>query len=886
MPKKKPPRRRSVAGTMLRIVASLLLIGGIAGTGIVAAGYWYFGRDLPDVRTLTDWKPKQVSRVLAADGTVIAELYKERRTVVPREKIPDVVVSAVLSAEDGEFYKHEGLDYTGMARALLNSVKAGHVTGSGSTITQQVVKNLVLSPEKTFTRKAKELILARRIEQAFSKDEILWLYLNAVYFGHGRYGVQEAARYYFGKDVGELTVVEAATIAGVIQSPERLSPRKHPERARERRTYVLREMADNGFITAAAAKQATLAPIELAPAPVENLPEAAWFVDEVKKQIGAAFGEDRLFEGGLRIETTLDLAQQRAAIATIQTALGAMDGRQGFGRKPRRAPDAEAWRRKRADKLNGEPPPMGEVVEARVAGVVEGHLQLDLGVGSAEIPVESLERYWPVADAAHSTEKSTPADKKPKPALPAVERPKDAAPWAVGDLVQVTLRADGPRHPEPMRAAIAVGPQAAFVALDPRTRKVLAMVGGERYGEYPFNRVTQARRQPGSTFKPFVYGAALESRKFTAASIMLDAPETFPLGPDKWWKPENYSGRYEGPMPLRRALAKSVNTVAIKLIASPDVGVAAVQQFALRAGLPGPLVDNLTLALGSSEVTPLELANAYATLAADGRRTAPVLVTAVSDAEGPLDHPMLHPPPPEQVLPEDVVWVLRHVMRSVVTEGTGAALKGIPRPIVGKTGTTNNARDAWFVGLVPERVAVAWLGFDDNRTLGRKETGGQAAVPIVKAHLEAFAGTGPDWPPPPAGVVLAHIDPASGLLWPAAGPDGGAPPAGGLDEAFLTGTAPLEVAAAPGEVTAQNFLQDGFGVDPAPGPADGDAPVGGPAVGTPTLPIALAPLPGALMPEVDAGVAAAPGPVDEINEGVEGNETEPTGNPDDEDRPR
>lgn len=885
MSKNRTSRGRSLTGTMLRIVVSLLLIAGIAGTAMVAGGYWYFGRDLPDVRTLTDWKPKQVSRVLAADGTVVAELYKERRTVVPREKIPDVVVSAVLSAEDGAFYKHEGLDYAGMARALFKSVKAGHVTGSGSTITQQVVKNLVLSPEKTFTRKAKELILARRIEQAFSKDEILWLYLNAVYFGHGRYGVQEAARYYFGKDVGELTVIEAATIAGVIQSPERLSPRKHPGRARERRAYVLREMADNGFITAAAAKQATSAPLELAPAPVENLSEAAWFVDEVKKQIGAAFGEDRLFEGGLRIETTLDLAQQRAALATIQNALVAIDGRQGFGRKPRRAPDAEAWRRKRADNLNGEPPPMGEVVEARVAGVVERHLQLDLGVGSAEVPVESLERYWPVADATDRTEKSTPDGKRktPEPEPSAAERPKDAAPWAVGDLVQVTLRADGPRHPEPMRAALAVGPQAAFVALDPRTRRVLAMVGGERYGEYPFNRVTRARRQPGSTFKPFVYGAALESRKFTAASIMLDAPETFPLGPDKWWKPENYSGRYEGPMPLRRALAKSVNTVAIKLIASPDVGVAAVQQFALRAGLPGPLVDNLTLALGSSEVTPLELANAYATLAADGRRAAPVLITAVSDAEGPLDHPMLHPPPPERVLPEDVVWVLRHVMRSVVTEGTGAALRAIPRPIVGKTGTTNNARDAWFVGLVPERVAVAWLGFDDNRTLGRKETGGQAAVPIVKEYLEAFAGTGPEWPSPPAGVVLSHIDPASGLLWPAAGPDGGAIPAGGLDEAFLTGTAPLEVAAAPGEVTAQNFLQDGLGSEVADAPAAGGSPMGGPPVRTPTLPIALAPLPGALMPEVDAGVEAPAVPVQEGGEGGEGG---PTGNPDDEDRPR
>jgi penicillin-binding protein 1A len=877
MPKKKPQRRRSPLGTMLRIVASLLLIAGIAGTGVVAVGYWYFGKDLPDVRSLTDWKPKQVSRVLAADGTVIAELYKERRSVVPREQIPDVVVSAVLSAEDAEFYRHEGLDYTGMVRALVNSVKAGHVTGSGSTITQQVVKNLVLSPEKTFTRKAKELILARRIEQAFSKDEILWLYLNAVYFGHGRYGVQEAARYYFGKDVGALSVVEAATLAGVIQSPERLSPRKHPERARERRAYVLREMADNGFITAAAAKQASDAPIELAPAPVENLPEAAWFVDEVKKQVAAAFGEDRLFEGGLRITTTLDLKQQRAALAAVRAALVAIDGRQGFGRKPKRAPDAEAWRRKRAQKLDGAPPPVGEVVEARVAGVVEGHLQLDLGVGSAEIALESLERYWPAVETA---EANPPAGKKPKPTEAPVERPKDATPWAVGDLVQVVLRADGPRHPEPMRAALAVGPQAAFVAIDPQTRKVRAMVGGETYGEYPFNRVTQARRQPGSTFKPFVYGAALESRKFTAASIMLDAPETFPLGPDKWWKPENYSGRYEGPMPLRRALAKSVNTVAIKLIASPDVGVGAVQQFALRAGLPGPLVDNLTLALGSSEVTPLELANAYATLAADGRRAAPVLVESVSDAEGPLDHPMLHPPPPEQALPEDVVWVLRHVMRSVVTEGTGTALKTLARPVVGKTGTTNNARDAWFVGLVPELVAVAWLGFDDNRTLGRKETGGQAAVPIVKAHLEAFAATGPEWPPPPAGVVIAHIDPASGLLWPAPPPEGGEAPPGGLDEAFLTGTAPLEVAAAPGEVTAQNFLQDGLGSVPV---GAGGGPSGGPSVGTPTLPIALAPLPGALMPEVDAGLAPAPAAA---GGGAEGEAGETLGNPDDEDRPR
>ena len=233
--KKKPAPKGSLGWAILRFGIILLLIAGMLGAGVLAGGYWYFARDLPDVRTLTEWKPPQVTRVLARDGTVIAELYKERRTVVSRDKVPNDVVSALLAAEDADFYKHEGLDYMGMARALLNSFKAGHVTGSGSTITQQVVKNLVLSPEKTFARKAKELILARRIEQAFTKDEILTLYVNAVYFGHGRYGVQEAARYYFGKDVGELTVVEAATLAGVVQSPERLSPRKHPERSRERR---------------------------------------------------------------------------------------------------------------------------------------------------------------------------------------------------------------------------------------------------------------------------------------------------------------------------------------------------------------------------------------------------------------------------------------------------------------------------------------------------------------------------------------------------------------------------------------------------------------------------------------------------------------------------
>ena len=891
MPKKKasakkaPAPKRTLSGILLRFVAWSLLAMGILGAGAGVAGYHYFNQGLPDVaelRSLNERKSPQVTRVLAADGTVIAEIYKERRTTVPREKIPDVMISAVLSAEDADFYQHEGLDYWGMGRALLNSAKAGHVTGSGSTITQQVVKNLVLTPEKTFQRKAKELILARRIEQALTKDEILTLYLNAVYFGHGRYGVQEAARFYFGKDVSALTVVEAATIAGVIQSPERLSPRKHPERCKERRAYVLNQMAEKGFITEAAAKEAMGTPIKLAPAPQENLPEAGWFVDVVKKQLVDAFGEEKVLEGGLRVETTLDIKRQRVALAAVQHALLAIDERQGFGHKVKHTSDPDGWHKKAAAALKNEPPPFDKILDARVSAVNDGSLVLDVGTAQAEIPLENLDRYWPHAPLADAPKPKGKAGKDSKDALDAaaagvapgdvLPHPADAAPWQVGDILQVRLRSDGARPPEVMRAELAVGPQASFVAIDPRTREVKALVGGESYVEYPFDRITQSKRQPGSTFKPFVYGAALASRKFTAASIMLDAPESFSMGPDKWWKPENFSGKYEGPLRLRKALAKSINTVAIKLIASPDVGVQAVQQFAMKAGLPGPLVDNLTLALGSSEVRPIELANAYATLAADGRYAEIRTIKAVSDPDGPLDAPFLHAVPPEQRLPEDEVWVLRNVMRSVITEGTGTALKNLPRPLVGKTGTTNNARDAWFVGLLPDQVMVAWLGFDDNRTLGRKETGGQAAVPIVKTYAETFETSGPDWPPPPAGVVIARIDPTTGLLLQL--PEGSDDPEGaggeakalpGLDEAFLAGTVPTLTAAAPGEVTAQNFLEAGT-EDSEAGPGEGapsnqngpngqNGPISGPAIATPT--IKLSPLPGALMPEVDAAVPPA-----------------------------
>ncbi len=784
-------KRRSPWVRVLKWGLVSLLVGAVLGAGVLVGGYLWFARDLPDFTTLKDYQPPQVSRVHAADGTVVAEFFTERRTVVGREQMADVLVQAVLSAEDADFYKHEGLDYTGMLRALWNSFRAGHVTGSGSTITQQTVKLLLLTPEKTLERKAKELILARRLESSLSKDEILTLYLNAAYFGHGRYGVEEAAQYYFGKPAKKVTVPEAAVLAGIVQSPERLSPRKHPERARDRRAYVLREMAENGYITQAQADEAAKAGFQLAEVEELPLPEAGWFVEEVRRQVAAVVGSERLLNGGLKIETTLDLERQRAALAAVREGLREIDARQKFAEKVPVEPKArwDRWREKRVKALGGQPPAAGRVVPALLVAVKDGALELDLGVGRARIAAAGTKRW--LGD-------------------------KGELPWAPGAVLPVAVRDDGPKHPEVMRAVLHVGPQGAFVALDPQTRRVLALVGGEDFLEQPFDRATQARRQPGSTFKPFVYGAALASRKYSPSTRVIDAPEVLPLGNGKFWEPKNFSAKFEGPLSLRVALAKSINSIAIRV--ANDVGVPAVHAFAKGAGITSPLADNLTVALGSSEVSPLELANAFATFAADGRRDAPRMVLAVSGPDGArvpgLGVSEDAPPEPAQVVDPAVAWVLRSMMRSVVTEGSGTRLKDVPRPVVGKTGTSNDARDTWFVGLLPEVAMVAWIGFDDPRTLGSKETGGRAAAPVARAFALATAKEGPAWSPAPEGVVSANIDPKTGQL----------AASGGAQEWYLAGTEPKETAPAAGEIDAGNFFFEELGGGaPAP-PSEATAP--------------------------------------------------------------
>ncbi|MEZ4470627.1 MAG: PBP1A family penicillin-binding protein [bacterium] len=792
-------RAPSLRRRLFRLATRLFLTGLILGILTFLAGYWYFSQGLPDFDRVTDYRPAQVSRVFAADGTVLATFGSERRTVIARDKIPEVLVQAVLAAEDAEFFKHEGLDYTGMLRALYNSLRAGRVTGSGSTITQQTVKNLVLTSERSFGRKAREIILTRRLEQKLSKDDILAIYLNTIYLGHGRYGVQEAAQYYFGKDAWSLGLNEAATLAGIIQSPERHSPRKHYDAAIHRRAYVLDQMVKNSFITPEAAAEVGRAGIPLVEVAPERVDDAMWFVNLVKRQIIDALGEDALYAGGLRIYTSLDPARQEAAIAALRTGLRAMDERQKFAKPLAHVADdeVERWRDKRRKALGGEPPPDARPVPARLMATSAQGLVFDTGIGTATVSRDNARRF---------------ADDK------------GALPFRVGDVLLVAIRADGPRHPERMNAVLSFAPQGAMVVLDPRDRSVLALVGGWSYDDYPFDRTTQARRQPGSSFKPFVFGAALESQRYTPATLMLDAPETWQMQPGKWWKPKNYDGKFSGELNVRTALARSINTVAIKL--TDEIGISAVQSFARRAGISSPLADNLTIALGSSEVAPLELANAYATIAVDGLPGTPRFIERVEGPDGPVAirlTPVDQEDQPDQTLPADVTWLLRSLMRSVVTAGSGTALKNIKRTVVGKTGTSNDARDTWFVALLPDVVVTTWIGFDTPQSLGRKETGGRAAAPVVRDYLEKMETTGADWSPAPATIEAVEVDPVTGLRATESTPNK-------YLEYFLRGTAPTVEAPSRGEVDANHFMMEQLGLDP------GEAAGGGDPLPVPPLP--------------------------------------------------
>ncbi len=791
-PEAQPRTRRQRTLLILKWVGIAFLAASALCAAVVALLFWHYGRDpsLPSITSLGDYHPKQVTRIETEDGDVIGEIFTERRSFVPYDQIPEVMVQAVISAEDAKFFEHKGIDYLGMVRALFVNLRSGKKKQGASTITQQVVKTFLLSPERTFKRKFQEIILARRLENRLTKEEILTLYLNQIYLGGGRYGVQEAARYYFGKDVKDLNAGEAALIAGLPQSPEHITPKKpqNSERAKARQKYVLEQMAYHGYISEEEARKWINEPIRIVADPFPKMGAAPEWVDLVRRELVERYGNDSLDKLGATVVTTMDLELQKIASDALRAGLRAVDKRRKFGRSRRkvRKNKIDLELAKLARRLPDSGPEVGKSYEAVVLEVHDSppELVVDLGKWKASVLL-----------GTDADERFNPEGKKPG------ER------FAVGDVVRVVLPSEREAEGQDAGAAtrtgsagrtveLAPGPQGAVVIIDPRTRQVLALVGGYENRVADFDRATMAKRQPGSAFKPFVYATAVDTGDFTAASIVNDAPEVYDL-----WKPQNYKkGEFEGPVRLRYALAKSINTVAIRVL--HDIGPERVAELAHEMGISSQLPTTLSLALGSGEVTPLELTNAFATFAAGGRAAPPRVIRSIAGEE---------PPPVEthEVLRPEVAYVLVDMMRSVVEEGTGRRARGLRLNIAGKTGTSNDARDAWFLGMTPDLVIGVWVGFDDNTPLGHREGGSRTALPVFVDIMTALRERTPpirskEFPRPP-GIVEARIDKATGLL-----AADGADPSASYDEVFIEGTAPTETAPAPGEVDAASVVFDEY----------------------------------------------------------------------------
>ena len=781
----RPPRTRK------EIAIAVLKWGAIAGVAMVAlmaaavaAIFWYYGRDpsLPNLKSLGDYEPKQVVRIEASDGTVIGEVYTERRTYVPYSEIPPLIIHAIVSAEDAKFFQHEGIDYWGMIRAMFINLRSGKTKQGASTITQQVVKTFVLSPEKTFRRKIQEIILARRLEHQLSKEEILTLYLNQIYFGHGRYGIQEASRFYFGKDVAKLNAGEAALLAGLPQSPENISPKKpkNQARAKQRQKYVLEQMVYNGFVEEEEARKWINEPIRIVREPYPSIGSAPEWVEIARVDLVQKYGAEAIDNLSKEVVTTLDRDVQRHAQEALRQGLRTFDAEQKFGVavgnvKPDKVKLELAKLKK---KLPEDGPARGRTYKAVVLEVhpKDAELVVDLGGWKASV----------VLSGAHERRlnpKNLTADKR----------------FKVGDIIKVVrpLRVHlvetevaVAKHTE-RAIELAVGPEGAVVVLDPKTRKVKAVVGGFETRIADFNRATMAKRQPGSTFKPFVYAAAIESEKFTAASIVNDAPEVYNL-----WKPENYKkDSFKGPVRVRYALAKSINTVAIRV--ANTVGPEKIAKLARAMGIESELPKTLSLALGSGEVTPLELANAFATFAAGGMTAAPQFIERFGEDNIPSSKA-------ERVLRPETAYIVTQMMREVVLTGTGYKAKELGMNVAGKTGTSNDARDAWWVGMTSDLVVVVWVGYDDNRSLGDKVGGGTAAVPVYVNLMKQLGGGRGEFERP-AGIVELSIDKATGELAPR-----DAATDSFYDEVFIRGTEPTRRAVAAGDADAASMFEDEY----------------------------------------------------------------------------
>ena len=749
--------------SLLKFLMSLAFTGVLLAAGLLVAGYLYLEPTLPSTESLRDVRLQVPLRVYSRDGRLIAEFGEMRRIPLGLAEIPDRLVKAVLAAEDDRFFEHPGIDYQSLARAAVQLAKTGERRQGGSTITMQVARNFFLSPEKTFARKLTEILLALRIEGELSKNEILELYLNKIYLGHRAYGVGAAAQIYYGKNVQDLDLAEIAMIAGLPKAPSRFNPIANPERAVQRRNYILGRMRDLGYIGLADYNEALKAPetarVQLAPVELD----APYVAEMARSEMVERFGPDA-YTNGYRVYTTLDSRLQPLAQRVLRENLEAYDQRHGYRGPEGRLQRPLLSRPDAVDVALGELRALGGLQPAVVTGVQDKERRAELRLsGQERIVIEWEGLSW--ARRYQDENRQGAAPRKPSDVL------------AEGDIVRVRQVSDakGTRW----RLAQVPDVEGAFLALDPGTGAIRALVGGYDFDRNKFNRVVQAQRQPGSGFKPFVYSAALEAG-FSTASVIDDAPlEIWEPGMPQVWRPENYDGAYKGPMRMREALVQSRNLVSIRLLKA--VGVSKALDHIRAFGFdPASLPHNLTLALGTATLSPLDMARGFGILANGGYRIQPYLLERVEE-EG---RPPVYQAQPEtvclecaggatpggapvapRVLSAENAFMVTSMLQDVTKRGTAAAARVINRKdIAGKTGTTNEWRDAWFNGYAPSLVAVSWVGFDSMKPLGKGETGGKAALPAWIAFMrEALDGV-PDEPPPmPSGVVAVRVDPDTGM---------------------------------------------------------------------------------------------------------------------------
>ena len=739
--------KRFVRITLFLFFVIILLI---TSTGI---GLWYlWSSNLPYVGSLKDYNPPIITEILADDGQIIGQFWDERRILVPLDEISEHIINAFTAAEDARFFQHRGIDFLSILRALFKNIKARRIEQGGSTITQQVIKSLLLkNPARTYKRKVREALLALQIEREFSKEKILYLYLNQIYLGHGLYGVEAASRIYFGKRARELNVPESALLAGLARAPSKDSPIKHFGRAKLRQRYVLERMKTEGFINDKQFEEILRAKLDIQPNKERHPQRAPYFLEYVRQTIERKYGRHPLYRGGLKIYTTVNLSMQTAAQNAIQKGLAELERREGFRGPIGRVffDQEEGYYREIIERVNKNPLEIGAITEGIVTKVDRRKKETLVRIGDKKgmLPLSGMKwaRMVDPETAYFESKLKDPAD---------VLTP--------GDIIMVKVVGKAKGFPgwilsleQPPET------QAALVCLEAKTGYVKAMVGGLDFSKSQFNRAIQARRQPGSAFKPIIYAAALD-KGFTPSSIIIDTPIISPTGEEeKLWKPKNYKEKFYGRTLFRTGLIKSRNIITIKIL--KEMGIRHAIDYARRMGIESPLSSNLSLALGSSGVSLVELTRAYSVFANGGMLVEPIFITKIVDRNGKsLEE---NQPSFTEAISRETAYVMTDLLEAVVKQGTGWRVRALRRPVTGKTGTTDDLRDAWFLGFDPTLVTGVWLGYDDRRPMGKGETGSRAASPIWLYFMREVLKEKPIIPfQHPEGVVVTKIDAKTGLL--------------------------------------------------------------------------------------------------------------------------